>query len=75
MRRNPAPWGSPTRTEPELAAAITPTRRRISARITTSPSSAKPIISERRCAASKGSANVPAAPAWAVSICAAGSVG
>jgi hypothetical protein len=50
---------------PAAPSSISSTRRRISARINASPISAEPIISARRCAASKGRAVAPCSPARA----------
>jgi hypothetical protein len=49
--------------QPAPPSAISPTRRKMSARITTSPTSADPIIKARKWAASNGKAVQPCGPA------------
>ena len=55
--------GTPTSTAPAPPSSISPTRRRMNARMTISPTSAEPIISARICAASNGNAVQPSVPA------------
>ena len=65
MRTRAASPRPPTRIEPTLLSAIRAVRRRISARMMISPTSAEPTISARKCAPSNASAVQPSGPALA----------